>query len=280
MINVDTRFLKLVDESEMWLILHLLDKADPSSMTCFPGNEGLCRSAKWNIKKLQKVKGSLIEKKLLLVSNRTGSRGQTSNLYKINSDLLGIYVPAKNIKFEDTPKADMLKRGMAPTPKADNEVLTNEVLVNVGDSKESPQTEEKFPDGLFDDMAAEPQRSKKKKADECFVPFKKLWQEAYPVLALKFASVDGKMINEIIVSARAYAISENEAPTVEALCGLFGYVISYVKANSKAYHYVDGQPLTSWNKYFLSIINESKSGKKREQGKSTRQTERDILRNL
>lgn len=130
MLNIDTRILDDVTADQYWLLSHILKRAD-ADLACYPSNKTLCTDTGWEIKKLQKIKAELIEKGLLVVRPRKNKDAQTSNEYKIQTDLIGIYVPAKRIHLSleaDTPPT--LFSDTPPAPKTGNKELTNEVLTN------------------------------------------------------------------------------------------------------------------------------------------------------
>lgn len=138
MINIDDRLLPKVNESEMWLILNLA-KRFGESFTAFPSNKTLLEDTGWHIEKLQRVKKSLAEKRILKIKVRKNA----SNLYTINTEYLGVYINGKGKiieAFEGSGKTDIPpgktdipyigKTDRATPGKTDNEVLTNEVLTN------------------------------------------------------------------------------------------------------------------------------------------------------
>ena len=129
MINIDDRLLPTVNESEMWLLLHL-GKRLGNSMSAFPSNKTLLEDTGWHIEKLQRVKTSLVEKRILKVKIRKN----TSNLYTIKTDFLGVYISGKgqSVEVEESPSENPVyppRENRQPSPgKTDNEVLTTEVL--------------------------------------------------------------------------------------------------------------------------------------------------------
>ena len=108
MINIDTRLLPKVTEPELWLLLHLSKRINKENV-CWPSNRVLCRETGWHIDKLQRIKKQLIEKKILIVIIRKHPEGgQGSNAYKINTEHIGVFIPAKDCEFldicdQDTP---------------------------------------------------------------------------------------------------------------------------------------------------------------------------------
>lgn len=281
MINIDSRFLRLVDGDHMWLILNILDMANPSDMSCFPSNKTLCKKTKWNIKKLQRVKEELILKGLLKISARKHGPIQSSNLYTIDSELLGIYVPAKQIVFPLTPAGDMpLDPGVhiPPTPKRDNEVLTTEVLETT-ELRSSGNQEALFVEGvgITKPEGTSKKKKSKKPVDECFADFRDAWFEAYPVLSRTFGAVDGKMLNKLIGFTRTHVVGSQRVPTREAVTNAFKYVLAYVKREN---HFVHEKPLTTWAGQYSSIIQEVHNGKKQKGNRNSASSIRDWARNL
>lgn len=131
MINVDTRLLKQVDERQMWLLLHLAKRINIKGKICWPSNKTLCTDTGWHIEKLQAVKKSLITEGLIEVT----ARPDKTNIYKINSQKISIYINAEDVEFEEsTPvgKTDIPVSEKPLEPILENPTtnrLTNEVLV-------------------------------------------------------------------------------------------------------------------------------------------------------
>lgn len=96
MINVDDRLLLEVDPSEMWLLLHITKRLG-KKMHCWPSNKTLMNDTGFKIDKLREVKKSLINKKLISVELKDG----TSNVYRIETDKIGVFVGAN--RLSDTP---------------------------------------------------------------------------------------------------------------------------------------------------------------------------------
>lgn len=133
MINIHSKLLSKVDDSEMWLLIHIANRIG-MEMKCFPSNKTLMRDTGWKIDKLQRVKKSLAEKGLIEITERVNS----SNLYTINTDLISLFVPAKGRSTEEgkyTVKTSIPKKEPTvffqgeDTGKTNNEVLPSEVLV-------------------------------------------------------------------------------------------------------------------------------------------------------
>ncbi len=261
MINIDSRFLRLVDGDHMWLILHILDMANPTSMSCFPSNKTLCKKTNWNIKKLQRVKDELIEKGVLKISSRKQGAIQSSNLYTIDSDLLGIYVPAKQIVFPLTPSGDMPldpSVHIPPIPSGVKEVLTNEVLVNTVESNDSTYQKPLFPVNV--DLSTrdhlEPRKNKKNQApaNPVFVACVDIWlKEVHP--GWGFKAVDGKALNGILAQMRRYSRQKNEVDiSDDKLLQFFRHLTTHLPAFYK------NQTLSVINSKFDPIVDEIRTG--------------------
>lgn len=142
MLNIDDRLLPKVDEAEMWLILHLAKRLG-ESFTTFPSNSTLLKDTGWHIEKLQRVKKSLVEKRIIKVKTRKN----TSNLYTINSEFIGVFINGKGKTVEvfegdgktDIPRnfgdpenslTDIGKHDILTVGNSDPKVLTTEVLTN------------------------------------------------------------------------------------------------------------------------------------------------------
>lgn len=134
MLNIDTRILKDVDQNEFWLLMHLTKRLN-SKRECWPSNKSLCSECDWHIEKLQKVKKSLVEKNLLTVIERRHPEGGLgSNIYRINTKLISVFVEADSFELEE--KEPVGKSGIGQigitggtsVGKSDNEVLVKEVL--------------------------------------------------------------------------------------------------------------------------------------------------------
>jgi hypothetical protein len=140
MINIDTRFIPLVDESEMWLLLHILTKVNKKN-ECFPSNETLCNGTGWEIKKLQRVKKSLLDRGILKIQGRSKKGRQTSNLYIIDTDLLSIHVPTKLLQMQGIPEEDMSPGGIwdtTPPPKMGQRSINQKEVLSKGSIEASP----------------------------------------------------------------------------------------------------------------------------------------------
>lgn len=131
----------------MWLLLHIT-RFLGKNMTCWPSNKTLLERTGWSMGKLQAVKKSLQDKKLLEVSLRSNGTAQATNLYKVKTKYLSVFVnigdkefveeittPAKNRVGVNLPnpmlkkeQLNMLNSEGEGCQKTNNEVLINEVL--------------------------------------------------------------------------------------------------------------------------------------------------------
>ena len=201
MLNIDTRILRELDESEYWLLSHLAKRINLKSggKICWPSNKTLCKDCGWHIEKLQRVKGTLVTKGFIEVIPQINS----SNVYKINTQKIGVYISLDEIEFSDceirgTGKSDMGGTGksdMGGTGKSDNEVLTNEVLGIL------PDESGKQPIGLF--VESQPSGNSRKLANEQYPEFKQfidLWCIKYP--SMLTMPKDGAKVKSIIRQVR------------------------------------------------------------------------------
>ncbi len=199
MINIDTRFLDDVNGDQLWLLCHIIKRAD-ARMSAYPSNKTLCDDTGWEIKKLQKVKASLIERGILIAKPRfTNERRQTSSVYSIRTDFMGLYVPAKNIEVglqggikKDTTLDSTHQKGTAGDGlKEDNKVLSsNEVLFP--DSKESGKSDNTKPS---DTKPTKPARA-------CYAQMVEFWLKEFHV-GWVFRAIHGKAVKSLITKIEA-----------------------------------------------------------------------------
>ena len=103
MINIDTRFLSKVDESEMWLLLHITKRLG-KKMFCFPSNKTLMKDTGWKIDKLRDVKTRLEQKGVISIEGTKGG----SNNYHVKTDEIGVFIGVDRLSDTLSEK---------PTPK-------------------------------------------------------------------------------------------------------------------------------------------------------------------
>ena len=99
---------------------------------CFPSNKKLIEQSGFSDSKILRVKNELVTRKIISVKQRFRPDGsQTSNLYKITTELIGVFVTGKNMSNLDTsPFTDeeggiFTHEGGTPSPMKPLEVLPN-----------------------------------------------------------------------------------------------------------------------------------------------------------
>lgn len=99
---------------------------------CFPSNKKLIEQSGFSESKILRVKNELVTRKIISVKQRFRPDGsQTSNLYRIETDLIGVFVTGKNMSNLDTsPFTDedggiFTHEGGIPSPMKPLEVLPN-----------------------------------------------------------------------------------------------------------------------------------------------------------
>ena len=131
MINIDSRALEALNPNEMWLMLHIVKRIN-TDRTAFPSKKTLLKDTGWKSEKtINAAMAGLIEKGMLQSIPRQREDGsQTSNLYRITTNLFGVYKPANEL--QDTVKnAPGGMQKMTPHEVLDRrKVLSNEVLNN------------------------------------------------------------------------------------------------------------------------------------------------------
>jgi hypothetical protein len=110
---------------------------------CFPSNAKLSKDSTFSQSKILRIKNSLVDKKIMTVTRRFRADGsQTSNLYKLQTEYIGVYVSAKNMSdLNTTPFTDEEGEVFTHeegTPSAMNtqEVLANRSINNIKVLKE------------------------------------------------------------------------------------------------------------------------------------------------
>jgi hypothetical protein len=142
MINIDTRLLPQVTPDQLFLLCHIVNFMNENKM-CFPSNKKLIEQCKFSESKILRIKNELVTRKIISVKQRFRPDGsQTSNLYKIESEFIGVFITGKNMSdLDTTPFTDeegevfTHKEG---TPSAMNtqEVLANRSINNIKVLKE------------------------------------------------------------------------------------------------------------------------------------------------
>jgi hypothetical protein len=102
MINIDTRLLYQVTPDQLYLLCQIVNFMNENKM-CFPSNKKLIMHSKFSESKILRVKNELVAKKIISVKQRFRADGsQTSNLYRIESEFIGVFVTGKNMSNMDT----------------------------------------------------------------------------------------------------------------------------------------------------------------------------------
>lgn len=136
MINIDTRLLNQVTPDQLYLLCQIVNFMNENKM-CFPSNKKLIMHSKFSESKILRVKNELVAKKIISVKQRFRADGsQTSNLYRIESDYIGVFVTGKNMSNMDTsPFTDeegdtFTHEGGTPLRQKPLEVLANRSIKN------------------------------------------------------------------------------------------------------------------------------------------------------
>jgi hypothetical protein len=142
MLNIDTRLLSQINPDELYLVCHIVNYMNQNKM-CFPSNAKLSKDSTFSQSKILRVKNSLVDKKIMTVTRRFRADGsQTSNLYKLQTEYIGVFVSAKNMSdLDTTPFTDEEGEVFTHeegTPSAMNtqEVLANRSINNIKVLKE------------------------------------------------------------------------------------------------------------------------------------------------
>jgi len=102
MINIDTRLLSNVTADQLYLLCQIVNFMNENRM-CFPSNKKLIEVSGFSESKILRVKNELVAKKIISVLQRFRPDGsQTSNLYKIESEHIGVFINAKRMSDLDT----------------------------------------------------------------------------------------------------------------------------------------------------------------------------------
>lgn len=153
MINIDTRLLSQINPDELYLVCHIVNYMNQNKM-CFPSNAKLSKDSTFSQSKILRVKNSLVDKKIMTVTRRFRADGsQTSNLYKLQTEYIGVFVSAKNMSdLDTTPFTDeegevFTHEEGTPLGMKGHEVLTNlsinhKEVLSSKNSKEFCQNEE------------------------------------------------------------------------------------------------------------------------------------------
>lgn len=139
MININDRLLDTLNADQTYLLLHIVKRIN-ADLECWPSTATLQRDTKWSdVKKVRRVRDELVHLGILEAYERKrDDGGQASNLYRIKTDGVGVFVTAKRLQNLTGGEGKNLTPGVGKeitgglgknhTPP--NEVLTNEVLTN------------------------------------------------------------------------------------------------------------------------------------------------------
>lgn len=92
MINVDDRLLDTLNESEMYLIMHIAKRMQQNRMTAWPSIETLCKDCKWDDRTVKKWRQSLIDRGFLAMQLNPGR----PTIYRFLKDGIGVFAGLKN----------------------------------------------------------------------------------------------------------------------------------------------------------------------------------------
>jgi hypothetical protein len=105
MINLDDSILNDVNEQELYLLI-AITKHINIERKAWPSNESLCKSTKWSVSKVNRVKSDLEDKGLLSIKPRFNKSAQSSNIYQILTEKIGVFVSVSSIKMEDSKNGE------------------------------------------------------------------------------------------------------------------------------------------------------------------------------
>jgi hypothetical protein len=160
MINIDTRILPQVTPDQLYLLCHIINFMNENRM-CFPSNKKLIEQSGFSESKILRVKNDLVTRNIISVKKRFRPDGsQTSNFYRIETDLIGIFVTGKNMSnlephpFTDEDGGTFTHEGGTPLSMKGHEVLTNlsinhKEVLSSKNSKEFCQNEKEI---YFEDL--------------------------------------------------------------------------------------------------------------------------------
>jgi hypothetical protein len=137
MINIDTRLLSQINPDELFLLCHIVNFMNENKM-CFPSNKKLIEQCKFSESKILRIKNELVTRKIISVKQRFRPDGsQTSNLYKIETEFIGVFVTGKSMSNLDTTpftseEGDTFTHeGGTPLTMKPQEVLANRSINNI-----------------------------------------------------------------------------------------------------------------------------------------------------
>jgi hypothetical protein len=179
MINIDTRILAQVTPDQLYLLCHIVNFMNENKM-CFPSNKKLIEQSGFSESKILRVKNDLVTRNIISVKKRFRPDGsQTSNLYRIETDLIGVFVTGKNMSnlephpFTDEDGGTFSDEGGTPSNMNTLEVLANrsinkkEVLSSCDFEKSppfEPEIKNPFSRQSFHDSLSYEQKIKERKS--------------------------------------------------------------------------------------------------------------------
>jgi hypothetical protein len=150
MINIDTRLLPQVTPDQLFLLCHIVNFMNENKM-CFPSNKKLIEQCKFSESKILRIKNELVTRKIISVKQRFRPDGsQTSNLYKIETEFIGVFITGKNMSNLDTTpftneEGDtFIHEGGTPLTMKPHEVLTNRSINHIKVLSSSSENSKEF----------------------------------------------------------------------------------------------------------------------------------------
>ena len=102
MINIDTRLLPQITPDQLYLLCYIVNFMNENRM-CFPSNKKLVDITGFSESKILRTKNELVSRKIISVKQRFRPDGsQTSNIYKIETEYIGVFVTGKNMSNLNT----------------------------------------------------------------------------------------------------------------------------------------------------------------------------------
>jgi len=131
MLNIDDRLLSELNESEMFLCLHILKRMKSSRMTAWPGTKTLCEDCSWDERTLKKWRKSLIDKGIISIKESPGK----ANVYRFKKSGFGVFSNANEVELEEesdggTENVGGTENAVKGGQKMYPEVINKEVIKN------------------------------------------------------------------------------------------------------------------------------------------------------
>jgi len=177
MINIDTRLLPQITPDQLYLLCHIVNFMNENRM-CFPSNKKLIEQSGFSESKILRVKNELVSRKIISVKQRFRPDGsQTSNIYKIESDYIGVFVTGKNMSnlnthpFTDEEGDPFTDKGGTPSVMNTLEVLAKRSINNIEvldssqtqfDTQNKDEIKNPFTRKKLDDLNARKEKEKEK----------------------------------------------------------------------------------------------------------------------